>query len=115
MPTESLAVVRTGVAPRVSATRRGEGVRAAFVPTAEGDGEVGGVVDGYHAGVAVFALQQGSDEADGGAGGEEEHDAVALVPGPVEGFFAFALVEASVGPDVREVGGVAAAVRGGGY
>ena len=85
-PTESLAVVRTGVAPRVQRrARRGRSRR--LRARREGDGEAGGVVDGNHAGVTVFALEQGSDEADGGAGGEEEYDAVALVPGPAEGFF----------------------------
>ena len=78
-----------------------------------GDGEVGRVVDGDHAGVEVFAFQQGDYEADGGAGGEEEDNTVALVPGQVEGFFRFSVVETRIGPDVREVGGVAAAVRGG--
>jgi hypothetical protein len=31
----------------------------------------------------MLAFEQWSDEANGGAGGEEEHDTVALVPGPV--------------------------------
>jgi hypothetical protein len=63
----------------------------------------------------VFAPQQGSDEADGGAGGEEEHDPIALVPGQAEGISGFAVVEVSFRPNVREVGRVALAVRGGGY
>src|SRR5215218_4063894 len=63
------------------------------MPTAEGDGEVSGVVDG----------------------GEEEHDTVALVPSQVESFFRLALVEACISPGADEVCSVAAAARGGCY
>jgi hypothetical protein len=54
------------------------------VSTAKGDGEVAGVVDGYHAGVSMFVFEQGSDEADSGTGGEKEHDTITIFPGPVE-------------------------------
>ena len=69
----SLAVVTTGTAPRASATRAAQGVRAAIMPATEGDGEVGGIVNGDYARVTMLALQQGSDQADGGACSEEEH------------------------------------------
>jgi hypothetical protein len=83
------------------------------VPTAERDGEVSGIVDGDHPGISMLALEQRSDKPDGGAGGEEEHDTVALVPGPAESFFRPALVETRIRPGAGEVCGTAAAVRGG--
>src|SRR5829696_8666341 len=87
-------------------------VRAAPVSPGERHSEPPCIVHADHAGVVVLVVEQGRDEADGGAGGEEEDDAVTLVPRLLQCLLQFSLIEAGVGPRAFEVGGVTAAVRG---
>ena len=108
-------MVTTGVAPRVSATRAARAFAPPPCPPQRATAKRAASSTVTTPGSRCLLFEQGSDEADGGAGGEEEHDAVALVPGLMEGFLGLAFVEARVGPDLGEVGGVAAAVRGGCY
>jgi hypothetical protein len=67
----------------------------------ERDGESSGVVHADNAGITRLVFEQRCDEAHGGADGEEEHECVALLPGPPQRFPRSPSVEARVGPRLR--------------
>ena len=57
-----------------------EQVAATLVPAGDGHGEPACVVDAHHRRVAPLVVQEGRNDAGGGADGEEQHEGVDLAP-----------------------------------